>query len=139
MPDNHFDFTIYQQEERTAACLAFSEYVKSKLLSKSVQELPPIEQRNAEVTHYTECFFQHFGENMHTVCLYYLSNYLLLDYIKDRNVYKARDEGSFLSPNQLTKRSKCEIPVSDDFMSATRAEHLFNIAKPVLKVNQDDV
>lgn len=134
-----FDFTAYSLDDRTKACLDFSDYVKSKLLKTRLADLPPIEERNAIVTEYTESYYNHFGETMHTVCLYYLSNYLLLDFIKDPRVFKSKDEGSFLSPRQLATRAEKELPVSNEFMSALRADYLFNISRPVLKVNMDDV
>ncbi len=135
-----FDFTGYSQEEIKTANLEFSEFIQSNALKLKVENLPDIETRIYEVETVTENFFNHFGQHMNTVCLYYLSNYLLQDFIKEPSRTKTlQQDNGFLSPRQLAHRKSKEIPLGQEVIDGIRAETIFCISKPKRTVNLDDV
>lgn len=134
-----FDFSSYRQDEIRQANLDFSEYMKEEVMKLSVGQLPCTQERLEAVEEVTERFFEYFGEHMNTVCLYYLSNYLMQDFIKAPSRSKTMDqENGFLSPRQLVKRKTKEISMREELIDVVRVDNLFNIAKPTRRVNQVD-
>lgn len=135
-----FDFSVYSPEEIHQANLDFSAFFQKEIATISEKNLPSSCIRVQQVEELTESFYEHFGEHMNTVCLYYLSNYILQDFIKNKLYNKtAKQENGFLSPRQLYTRNKTEISYPVEVIDGCRVNSLFNIARPKRTVNIDDV
>lgn len=135
-----FDFTVYSQDDLRQANLDFSEYLQSVVLKIPVAELLPAEVRVQQVEDVTEAYYAHFGEHMNTVCLYYLSNYLLQDFINMPKKNKTMNEADgFFTPRQLAERQRREVSFPVEVIDVFRVNSLFSIARPKRTVNLDDV
>lgn len=135
-----FDFTWYSHDELRQANLDFSTYMKDVVLKISLTDLPPAEVRVQQVEDVTEAYYAHFGEHMNSVCLYYLSNYLLQDFIKKPKRNKTmNEEDGFFTPQQLAERQRRELSYPVEVLDAIRVNSLFSIARPKRTVNLDDV
>lgn len=135
-----FDFTGYSHDELRQANLDFSAYMKDAVLKISLTDLPPAEVRVQQVEDVTEAYYAHFGEHMNSVCLYYLSNYLLQDFIKKPKRNKTmNEEDGFFTPQQLAERQRRELSYPVEVLDAIRVNSLFSIARPKRTVNLDDV
>jgi len=135
-----FDFTGYSHDELRQANLDFSAYMKDVVLKISLTDLPPAEVRVQQVEDVTEAYYTHFGEHMNSVCLYYLSNYLLQDFIKQPKRNKTmNEEDGFFTPQQLAERQRRELSYPVEVLDAIRVNSLFSIARPKRTVNIDDV
>lgn len=135
-----FDFTVYSQDDLRQANLDFSEYLKDVTLKIPASILPCTEERVRQVEEVTETFYEHFGEHLNTVNLYYLSNYLLQDFIQERSRVKVvQQENGFLTPRQLATRQRRELAYPVEAMDVVRVNNLFHITRPKRTVNLDDV
>lgn len=135
-----FDFTGYSHDELRQANLDFSAYMKDVVLKISLTDLPPTEVRVQQVEDVTEAYYAHFDEHMNSVCLYYLSNYLLQDFIKKPKRNKTmNEEDGFFTPQQLAERQRRELSYPVEVLDAIRVNSLFSIARPKRTVNLDDV
>ena len=135
-----FDFTVYCQEDVVQANMDFSAHLQSSVLKLPPEQLPSTEERVRQVEEVTEAFYEYFGEHMNTVCLYYLSNYLLQDFINMAKRNKTMNEADgFITPRQLAERQRRELSYPVEVMDVVRANHLFHITRPKRTVNLDDV
>lgn len=135
-----FDFSCYSQDDLRQANLDFCEYMKDVALKVPLSVLPETEVRVQQVEAVTEDFYAHFGEHMNTVCLYYLSNYLLQDFIKKPKRNKTMNEADgFFTPQQLAERQRRELSYPVEVLDAIRINSLFQITRPKRTVNLDDV
>lgn len=135
-----FDFSCYSQDDLRQANLDFSEFLKDVILKIPADILPSTEERVQQVEEVTEAFYAHFGEHLNTVNLYYLSNYLLQDFIQQKSRSKVtKQENGFLTPRQLASRQRRELAYPVETMDIYRVNSLFSIARPKRTVNIDDV
>lgn len=135
-----FDFSAYQPDEVHQANMDFSAYFQKEIATIGESKLPASAVRVQQVEELTEAFYSHFGEHMNTVCLYYLSNYILQDFIKNKLYNKTTtQENGFLSPRQLYTRNKTELAYPVEILDVCRVNSLFNITRPKRTVNMYDV
>lgn len=121
-----FDFTKYKQDDLRQANLDFSEFLKEGLLLCTEDTMPDSKTRVQLADKFTEDYYSHFGEHMHSVNLYYLSNLCMLDFIKSRSRSKVvNQENSFLSPRQLVARQKRERSLEIEAIDYHHTKRLF--------------
>lgn len=121
-----FDFTRYAQDDLRQANFDFLDFLQSGLLRCTTATMPDTETRVQLAEKFTEDYFIHFGEHMHSVNLYYLSNLCMLDFIKQRSYNKtAKQENGFLSPRQLRHHQKRERSYTADLMDYHNTKQLF--------------
>lgn len=129
---SEFDFTVYHKEDVRKCNEDFKEFLLDGLLRCSLETMPDSETRVALTEKFTEDYFAHFGQHMHSVNLYYLSNFCMLDFIKNKSYNKtATQENGFLSPRQLYGRCAKEpalTTVALDYHS-NRSVHSHIISK----------
>lgn len=120
------DFTVYAVTQRREVNYAFAEFMKKKILKISVDELVSKEERVRQVEDVTEDFYNHFGQHMHTTNLYFLSNYLLQDFINMAKRNKTMNEADgFFTPRQLAERQRREISALPAELNFNRTKRLF--------------
>lgn len=129
---SEFDFTEYDKEDVRQCNDDFKAFISSGLLRCTIETMPDEPTRLALVEKFTEDYFNHFGEHMNSVNLYYLSNLCMLDFIKNKSYNKTTmQENGFLSPRQLYVRSKRELSRDTKALDyhSTRRIHKRIIAK----------
>lgn len=120
------DFTVYAVNQRREVNLAFSEFMKAKVLKIPLPELVSNEERVRQVEQVTEAFYSHFGQHMHSTNLYFLSNYLMQDFIKLPKKRKTmNEENGFLTPAQLAERQRREVSMQPTGLNYHRTKRLF--------------
>lgn len=120
------DFTVYDATQRREVNYAFAEFMKKRILKISVAELVSKEERVRQVEQVTEEFYNHFGQHMHTSNLYFLSNYLLQDFINMPKKNKTmNEEDGFFTPRQLAERQRREISSLPAKLNFNRTRRLF--------------
>lgn len=120
------DFTVYAVDQRREANFAFSAFIQKFIAQIPTNKVPPTEERLREVETVTENFYNHFGQHMRTTNLYFLSNYLMLDFIKMVKRNKTmNEEHGFLTPRQLAERQHREISYLPAAMDSQRTKRLF--------------
>lgn len=120
------DFTVYAVTQRREVNYAFAEFMKKKILKISVDNLLPKEERVRQVERVTEDFYSRFGQHMHTTSLYFLSNYLMQDFIKMPKRNKTmNEEDGFLTPQQLADRQRRELSALPAELNYNRTKRLF--------------
>ena len=98
-----------------------------ELLKTSLADLPDISSRNSEVSELTESFFLLYGTNPNSRVLQQLTDYLLLDHIKDPSQTK-KDTVPIMTDRQLKTRRKKESTLTSDVMDHLHAKKQFNFA-----------
>lgn len=79
-----------------------------KLMKIPLNSLPPVEERTQFIEDLTEGYFTAYGKFPKSTVLNMMSDYLLSDYIKDKNKTKA-DELQFLTVSQEKRRLEKEF------------------------------
>lgn len=133
------DFSLYSAEESVQVETLLIEFIKDDLLKTPLEKIPPVETRVNKVDELTESFYQHFGRYPSSVALYYLSNYILLEDIKDKDPYKIRQENAFHSPRQLRLRFSREYSTQCAVLDYEFTQRVHNIAIPKFTGNVDEV
>ena len=123
-----FDFSSYNVEQRTQANIDLRNYLKKTALKIPYTEIPCSTVRSAEVDKVCEDFFDVFGQYPDSTNLYYLSNYVLLEDIKDPDRSKRKNKDAFLSPRQWRSRYSREFPVECKVINFVRTRSTHNIA-----------
>ena len=123
-----FDFSSYTVEQRTQANIDLRSYLKKTALKIPYTEIPCSTVRSAEVDKVCEDFFDVFGQYPDSTNLYYLSNYVLLEDIKDPDRSKRKNKDAFLSPRQWRSRYSREFPVECKVINFVRTRSTHNIA-----------
>lgn len=114
---------LEQYDNRAKANTYLLETVCPALNNISLEQLPSIETRNQTVNDITEKYFELFNKFPSSYILEVLGNYLLLDYIKDRNKTK-EDELQFLTPTQTKRRKYKEFSAVEDTMDFLKSKHV---------------
>ena len=123
---SEFDFTKYSQDDLRKANLDFSEFLQGGLLLCTAATMPSTETRVHLAEKFTEDYFSHFGEHLHSVNLYYLANFCMLDFINDRSRSKTlKQKNGFLTPRQLKLRQQRERAYKLETMDYHRTKSLF--------------
>lgn len=126
------DYSTDQYQQATEALLT---YIKKVLRKTPLDELPETPVRVATVDKLTEDFFQKFGQYPNSVILYYLSNYLLQDYLSSPRKKKT-DENQILSWRQQKARYSKEFSMkSMKTLDYIHYKYLFNPA--IAKATQE--
>ena len=123
-----FDVSSYTVEQRTQANNDLRSYLKKTALKIPYTEVPCSTVRSAEVDKVCEEFFDVFGQYPDSTNLYYLSNYMLLEDIKDPDRSKRKNKDAFLSPRQWRSRYSREFPVEIKVINFSRTRNIHNIA-----------
>lgn len=120
------DFTVYDATQRREVNLEFSAFLKAKVLKIPLSELVATEERVRQVEQVTEAFYSHFGQHMNSTNLYFLSNYLMQDFIKMPKRNKTmNEENGFFTPQQLAERQRREVSMQSKGLSYHRTKRLF--------------
>lgn len=99
-----------------------------KLLETKLEDLPETPVRVQEVEDLTESFFSVFEQQCNQYILNKLSDYLLLDFIKNDSKAKSKQDDSFHSSSQTSNRRKAEVPLAEDTMDHFNLKNSWNIA-----------
>lgn len=120
------DFTVYAVDQRREANFAFNAFIQKFIIQIPTNKVPPTEERLRQVETVTENFYNRFGQHMHTTNLYFLSNYLMLDFIKMVKRNKTmNEEHGFLTPRQLAERQHRELSALPAELNYNRTKRLF--------------
>lgn len=132
-----FDFSSYTVEQRTQANNDLRSYLKQTALKIPYTEIPCPTVRSAEVDRVCEEFFDVFGQYPDSTNLYYLSNYMLLEDIKDPDRSKRQNKDAFLSPRQWRSRYSRELPMEGKVINFVRTRNTHNIAMKKMRYEYD--
>lgn len=99
-----------------------------KLLETKLEDLPETSVRVQEVEDLTESFFCVFEKQCNQYILSKLSDYLLLDFIKNDSKAKSKQDNSFHSNSQTSNRRKAEVPLAENTMDHFNLKNSWNIA-----------
>lgn len=99
-----------------------------KLLETKLEDLPETSVRVQEVEDLTESFFCVFEKQCNQYILSKLSDYLLLDFIKNDSKAKSKQDDSFHSNSQTSNRRKAEVPLAENTMDHFNLKNSWNIA-----------
>ncbi|WP_288393687.1 hypothetical protein [uncultured Vagococcus sp.] len=99
-----------------------------KLLEIKLEDLPETSVRVQEVEDLTESFFCVFEQQCNQYILSKLSDYLLLDFIKNDSKAKSKQDDSFHSSSQTSNRRKAEVPLAENTMDHFNLKNSWNIA-----------
>lgn len=110
------DLTVYSVENQQEAVNDLFHYIKEELLKTPLSELDSVASRVEVVNEVIEAFYAQFGVFPPSNILYHLSNYLLIEDIKDTSPYKSKKSYSFLSPRQLRTRYSKELLVKPELL-----------------------
>lgn len=120
------DFTVYDATQRREVNYAFAEFMKKRILKIPLSELVSNEERVRQVEQVTEAFYAHFGQHMNSTNLYFLSNYLMQDFIKMPKRNKTmNEENGFFTPQQLAERQRREVSLQPRALNYHRTRRLF--------------
>lgn len=129
-PEITYNINDYSTDQYQQATDALLTYIKKVLRKTPLAELPETPVRVATVDKLTEDFFQKFGQYPDSVILYYLSNYLLQDYLSSPRKKKT-DENQILSWRQQKARYSKEFSMkSMKTLDYIHYKYLFNPAVP---------
>lgn len=132
-----FDCSCYVVEAEVQANLDLKCFLKDTLLKIDLDSLPDTPTRVQQVDSITEEFYQYFGSYPSSVNLYYLSNYLLQDYLKSPNKKKS-DPDAILSRRQQRARYSKEFSSTSALIDVIHTNKVHNFAKVKKQVNFDD-
>lgn len=99
-----------------------------KLLETRLEDLPDTSVRVHEVEDLTESFFYVFEQQCNQYILSKLSDYLLLDFIKNDSKSKSKLPDSFHTKQQASNRRKAEVPLAENTMDHFNLKNSWNIA-----------
>lgn len=99
-----------------------------KLLETKLEDLSETPVRVQEVEDLTESFFSVFEQQCNQYILSKLSDYLLLDFIKNDSKAKSKQDDSFHSSSQTSNRRKAEVPLAENTMDHFNLKNSWNIA-----------
>lgn len=99
-----------------------------KLLETKLEDLPETPVRVQEVEDLIESFFSVFEQQCNQYILNKLSDYLLLDFIKNDSKAKSKQDDSFHSSSQISNRRKAEVPLAENTMDHFNLKNSWNIA-----------
>lgn len=99
-----------------------------KLLETKLEDLPETSVRVQKVEDLTESFFCVFEKQCNQYILSKLSDYLLLDFIKNDSKAKSKQDDSFHSNSQTSNRRKAEVPLAENTMDHFNLKNSWNIA-----------
>ena len=100
-----------------------------------IKELKSLAERKQEVEDITEAYFEIYVKFPLPRFLDMLSNYILADYIKEKNSGKKKEDNAFQTDRQMRSRWKMEIKMESEKIDHFHAKKQFNI--PQQRVTQN--
>ena len=132
-----FNFMSYTDDERQMAEEHLVESIKNDLLSVPYDQLPSADERVVIVDTICECFFEKFNVMPSSLALYYLSNFVLLEDIKNPLSNKRKRENAFLSSRQIKTRYNKEYTAPTVERTKETLNQFINVTTPTFTGNID--
>lgn len=132
------NYSKYTVDELVYANEELKDAVKRYLIKPKLTEQETVAVRGQVCDVIIESFYAYFGQFPDPVVLYYLSNYMMIDFIKEPRSNKSKQEGSFKTPRQLRTVGVKEKTMEEQGLSALQFKRNSGTVNKKFTGNFDD-